>query len=96
MRARRDEKARVTAFRTEERTRRPHVTVLAEQHVHGVSIRPGVASPRWLESPLPGVQLLNWKAFDRAVETGYHYMLRRIEELRALGPIAGQTPAVAR
>jgi len=46
-----------------------------------------------LEPPLPGVQLLDWKALDRAVEAGYRYTLGRIGELRALGPVAGQTSA---
>lgn len=47
-----------------------------------------------LEPPLPGVQLLDWKALDRAVEAGYSYALGRIEELRALGSIAGQSSAI--
>ena len=46
-----------------------------------------------LEPPLPGVQLLDWKALDRAVEAGYRYTMGRIEELRALGPVAGQSSA---
>jgi len=46
-----------------------------------------------LEPPLPDVQLLDWKASDRAVEAGYRYTLGRIEELRALGSIAGQSSA---
>lgn len=47
-----------------------------------------------LEPPLPGVQLLDWKALDRAVEAGYRYTLGRAEELRALGSIAGQSSTV--
>jgi len=35
-----------------------------------------------LAPELPGIDLLEWQAFDRAVDLGYRYTLRRLEESR--------------
>jgi NTE family protein len=45
-----------------------------------------------LKPPLANVDLLNWHAFDRAIEAGYEYARRALESLPAvprLAPAAG-------
>ena len=32
-----------------------------------------------LQPPLEEIDMLNWKAFDRAIEAGYRYALERIQ-----------------
>jgi NTE family protein len=41
-----------------------------------------------LKPPLANVDLLNWQAFDRAIEAGYAYARRTLEELPGLPRIA--------
>lgn len=44
-----------------------------------------------LQPPLEAVDLLNWKAFDQAIDAGYRYTQARLESLPALGS-AANTP----
>jgi NTE family protein len=37
-----------------------------------------------LKPPLANIDLLNWHAFDRAIQAGYDYARRTLEELPAL------------
>jgi len=41
-----------------------------------------------LQPPLANVDLLNWQAFDRAIEAGYDYARRALEDLHDLPRIA--------
>jgi len=34
-----------------------------------------------LRPPLADIDMLNWKAFDRAIQSGYDYTVRRLDEL---------------
>ena len=40
-----------------------------------------------LQPPLAEIDMLNWKAFDRAVQVGYEYTSRRLDELPADSPL---------
>jgi NTE family protein len=40
-----------------------------------------------LQPPLAEVDMLNWDAFDRAIQVGYEYAVRRLEELPADSPL---------
>lgn len=40
-----------------------------------------------LQPPLAGVDMLNWTAFERAIQAGYEYAVRRLEELPADSPV---------
>jgi predicted acylesterase/phospholipase RssA len=40
-----------------------------------------------LQPPLAEVDMLNWDAFDRAIEAGYEYASRRLAELPADSPL---------
>ena len=47
-----------------------------------------------LKPPLMNVDLLNWQAFDRAIEAGYGYARSALEELHELPRLAaGPAPA---
>jgi NTE family protein len=51
-----------------------------------------------LKPPLPNIDLLNWHAFDRAIEAGYAYACRTLRELPDLPRLAAATaekPAVS-
>ena len=40
-----------------------------------------------LQPPLAGIDMLNWDAFDRAIQSGYEYAVKRLEELPADSPV---------
>ncbi len=40
-----------------------------------------------LQPPLAEVDMLNWDAFDRAIQAGYEYAIKRLEELPANSPL---------
>ncbi len=40
-----------------------------------------------LQPPLAQIDMLNWKAFERAIEAGYEYAARRLESLPAESPV---------
>ena len=40
-----------------------------------------------LQPPLAQIDMLNWKAFDKAIEAGYEYAARRLEALPADSPV---------
>ena len=40
-----------------------------------------------LQPPLAEVDMLNWGAFDRAIQAGYEYAVKRLEELPADSPV---------
>ena len=40
-----------------------------------------------LQPPLAEVDMLNWDAFDRAIQAGYEYAVARLEELPASSPL---------
>ena len=40
-----------------------------------------------LQPPLAQIDMLNWKAFDKAIEAGYEYAARRLEALPAESPV---------
>jgi hypothetical protein len=42
-----------------------------------------------LKPPLANIDLLNWHAFDLAIEAGYEYALRALEELPAVPRLTG-------
>jgi NTE family protein len=46
-----------------------------------------------LQPPLADVDMLNWDAFDRAIQAGYEYALKRLEELPASSPLLRSTGA---
>ncbi len=41
-----------------------------------------------LKPPLAGIDLLEWRAFDRAIESGYQYACRALAELPGLPRLA--------
>ena len=40
-----------------------------------------------LQPPLARIDMLNWKAFDRAVQAGYEYTSRRLDALPVDSPL---------
>jgi NTE family protein len=44
-----------------------------------------------LQPPLAQIDMLNWKAFERAIEAGYDYASRRLEALPADSPLRNST-----
>jgi NTE family protein len=40
-----------------------------------------------LRPPLAAIDMLNWRAFDQAVQAGYEYTVRRIDELPDDSPL---------
>jgi NTE family protein len=40
-----------------------------------------------LQPPLAEVDMLNWDAFDRAIQAGYEYAIKRLEALPADSPV---------
>ncbi len=46
--------------------------------------------------PLGNVELLDWQAFDHAIEAGYRYAIRIIEQLADLPRLAAPTPTTTR
>jgi NTE family protein len=40
-----------------------------------------------LQPPLAQIDMLNWKAFEKAIEVGYEYAVRRLESLPAESPV---------
>jgi NTE family protein len=40
-----------------------------------------------LQPPLAEVDMLNWDAFDRAIQAGYEYAIKKLEELPADSPV---------
>ncbi len=47
-----------------------------------------------LQPPLAEVDMLNWKAFDRAIALGYDYTRRRLDALPADAPVLRNTPEI--
>jgi NTE family protein len=43
-----------------------------------------------LKPPLPNIDLLNWRAFDRAIEAGYDYACRALEALPNVPRLAAE------
>jgi NTE family protein len=48
-----------------------------------------------LQPPLAQIDMLNWKAFDRAIAAGYEYTARRLAELPADSPVFGANSAAS-
>jgi len=44
-----------------------------------------------LKPPLPNIDLLNWQAFDRAIQAGYDYARAALDELPAIPRLAAPT-----
>ena len=44
-----------------------------------------------LQPPLAQIDMLNWRAFERAIEAGYEYASRRIAALPADSPLLSST-----
>ena len=51
----------------------------------------GEKSDLLLQPPLAQIDMLNWRAFDRAIEAGYEYASRRIAALPADSPLLSST-----
>ena len=49
-----------------------------------------------LKPPLNGVDLLNWHAFDRAIDAGYEYARLALQELTLLPRLSAPTPRPVR
>ena len=47
-----------------------------------------------LKPPLINVDLLNWQAFDRAIEAGYQYARATLEDLPAIPRLVSPAAAV--
>jgi len=48
-----------------------------------------------LKPPLTNVDLLNWQAFDRAIQAGYTYARSAVENLPAIPRLAAEAAAAA-
>ena len=46
-----------------------------------------------LKPPLANVDLLNWQAFDRAIQAGYEYARSALEKLPAIPRLAAEAAA---